>query len=140
MQNIFVYGTLLSTEIITKLTGKTFKTIPAILSGFKKYCVKDCDYPAIIQMDDSSISGKVLENVDDESLKVISFYEGDEYVKQKVTVLINNGYKEVIAFIWVKGTECLENREWDLHYFQKNKLKYYVDVVIPETLEAIKNG
>ena len=140
MQNIFVYGTLLSTEIITKLTGKTFKTTPAILSGFKKYCVKDCDYPAIIQMDDSNISGKVLENVDDESLKVISFYEGDEYVKQKVTVLLNNEYKEVIAFIWVKGKEFLENREWDLHCFQKNKLKYYVDVVIPETLEAIKNG
>ena len=140
MQNIFVYGTLLSPEIITKLTGKTFKTTPASLSGFKKYCVKDCDYPAIIQMDDSFTSGMVLENVDDSSLNIISFYEGDEYIIQKVTIILNDMPEEVLAFVWVKKHELLENRKWDFHHFQRNKLKYYIDVVIPKMLEEIKNG
>ena len=140
MQNIFVYGTLLSPEIITKLTGKTFKTTPAVLSGYKKYCVKDFDYPAVIQIDDSITSGMVLENVDDYSLYVISFYEGNEYEKLKVNINLNDESKEVLVFVWVKGQELLENKEWDFHHFQKNKLKYYIDVVIPETIEAIKNG
>ena len=140
MQNIFVYGTLLSPEIITKLTGKTFKTTPAVLSGYKKYCVKGCDYPAVIQIDDSITSGMVLENVDDYSLYVISFYEGNEYEKLKVTINLNDESKEVLVFVWVKGQELLENKEWDFRHFQKNKLKYYIDVVIPETIKAIKNG
>lgn len=140
MQSIFVYGTLLSPEITSKLTGKSFKMTPAVLPGFKKYCVKENDYPAIIPMDDSNTSGMVLEDIDDSSLNVISFYEGDEYVKKKVTVLLNDTPKKVLTFVWVKGQNLLENREWNFQNFQKTKLKYYIDVVIPETLEAIKNG
>jgi gamma-glutamylcyclotransferase (GGCT)/AIG2-like uncharacterized protein YtfP len=49
MQNIFVYGTLQSPEIIKKLTGKSFKNTPAVLEGYKRYWVKESDYPAVIQ-------------------------------------------------------------------------------------------
>ena len=58
MQNLFVYGTLLSSEITEKLTGKTFKTAHAILKGYKMYCVNDCDYPAIIHGRRSRNKGK----------------------------------------------------------------------------------
>jgi hypothetical protein len=35
MQNIFVYGTLQSPEIVKKLTGKSFKTSVAVFTGIQ---------------------------------------------------------------------------------------------------------
>jgi gamma-glutamylcyclotransferase (GGCT)/AIG2-like uncharacterized protein YtfP len=136
MQNIFVYGTLQSPEIVKKLTGKSFKTSPAILQGYKRYCVKECDYPAVIQQKEAEISGMVLENVDKLSLDIISFYEGDEYEKKILPVLVNVLMKNAIAFIWIADINNLKKEEWNFEEFEKRRLEHYLEVVIPETLEA----
>jgi gamma-glutamylcyclotransferase (GGCT)/AIG2-like uncharacterized protein YtfP len=135
MQNIFVYGTLQSPEIIKKLTGKSFKNAPAVLEGYKLYCVKECDYPAIIQQEGAKTDGLVMANMDDVSLALISFYEGDEYEKRQVTVKLNGKSVDAFTFIWVKEIEFLENKEWDFLNFKKNRLEHYINVVIPDTLE-----
>jgi len=135
MQNIFVYGTLQSPEIIKKLTGKSFKSTPAVLEGYKRYWVNESDYPAVIQQIDEQTTGLVLENVDDLSFDIISFYEGDEYGKKKVTVNLNGISKDVLTFVWVNGNEFLENKDWDLDNFEKTFLEHYLEVVIPETLK-----
>jgi gamma-glutamylcyclotransferase (GGCT)/AIG2-like uncharacterized protein YtfP len=136
MQNIFVYGTLQSPEIIKKLTGKSFKSTPAVLQGYKRYWVKESVYPAVIQQIDEQTTGLVLENVDDLSVDIISFYEGDEYEKKKVTVNSNGLYKDVLTFVWVNGNEFLENKDWNLDNFEETFLEYYLEMVIPETLET----
>ena len=135
MQNIFVYGTLLSPVILKKLTGKSFKTSLAVLSGYKRYGIKNVDYPAIIQQEDSNTVGLFIEKLDDLSLSIISFYEGDEYGKKKVTVNSKGKSEDVLTFVWVQGIELLENKDWDLDNFEKTFLEHYLDVVIPETLK-----
>lgn len=135
MQNLFVYGTLLSSEITEKLTGKTFETTPAVLEGYKMYCVKDCDYPAIVGEVGAETKGKILINVDDSALKILSVFEGDEYEEKKITVLINGKPQVALAFVWVKGIEYLENKKWDFQEFKKYSLENFLNVVIPETLE-----
>jgi len=134
MQNIFVYGTLQSESITHKLTGKSFHSSPAILRGYKIYRVKGCDYPAIVAEADSETKGLVLFNVEDSDLRVLLFYEGDEYEKKIVSVLLNNKPTDVLAFVWVKEIGLLENKEWDLHQFKENSLEYYLNFVVPETL------
>jgi gamma-glutamylcyclotransferase (GGCT)/AIG2-like uncharacterized protein YtfP len=140
MQNIFVYGTLQSELIINKLTGKSFVLLPAILIGYKRYCVKDCDYPAIVAEARSETKGMILMDVEDSDLKILSFYEGDEYEKKIVTALLNNEPTNVLAFVWVKGIDLLENKNWDLHQFQEKRLEHYLKDIIPETLEEFYKG
>jgi gamma-glutamylcyclotransferase (GGCT)/AIG2-like uncharacterized protein YtfP len=135
MHNIFVYGTLMSELIINKLTGKTFRWQPATLNGYKRFCVKDCDYPAILTDVYSVTKGLLIENLDDLSLDIISFYEGDEYEKKKVTVSIDGKPEAALTFIWVKGEEYLENENWDFRRFENESLDHYLNVVIPQTLE-----
>ena len=135
MQNIFVYGTLLSPAILENLTGKSLKTSSAVLSGYKRYCVKNCDYPALIRKDGSITNGLIIENAEDSTLAVLSFYEGDEYEIRKVIVLLNGKPENALTFIWEKGNEYLEKQEWDLHHFEKTSLEYYLNEVIPETLK-----
>jgi gamma-glutamylcyclotransferase (GGCT)/AIG2-like uncharacterized protein YtfP len=134
MQNIFVYGTLQSPEIIKKLTGKLFKSTPAVLVGYKRYCIKNSNYPAIIQQDDSKTLGLLIENMDDLSLSIISFYEGDKYEKKKVTVNSNGISQDVLTFVWINGNEFLENKDWDFLNFEKTSLEYYLNEMIPEIL------
>lgn len=136
MQNVFIYGTLLSPAILEKLTGKSFKTSSAVLSGYKRYCIKNCDYPAIIRVDGSKTNGLIIEKTDDLTLAVLSFYEGDEYEIKKVIVLLNGKPENALTFVWVKGNEALDDEEWDFQHFEKNSLEYYLNEVIPETLEA----
>ncbi len=131
MQNLFVYGTLLSSEITEKLTGKTFKTLHAVLEGYKMYCVKGCDYPAIIMEEGAETIGKILVNIDDSDLKILSVFEGDEYEKREVKVLCNNKYEDALTFVWANDKDFLVNREWDFEDFQKNRLKFYLDVIVP---------
>ena len=138
MRNIFVYGTLQSPEIVKKLTGKSFKTSPAVLQGYNRYCVKECDYPAVIQKDNAETAGLVLENVDDFSLDIISFYEGDEYEKKILPIMVNGLMKNTIAFIWNAEITNLKNEEWNFKEFENQRLDYYLEVVIPETLKAYK--
>ena len=135
MQNLFVYGTLLFPEITEKLTGKSFETLPAILKGYKMYCVKDCDYPAIINEEGAETKGKILLNIDDFDLKILSVYEGDEYEWRKIKVLCNDKLEDAITFVWSNGVDRLESRGWDFADFQKERLEYYLDVIIPDTLD-----
>ncbi len=127
MQNLFVYGTLLSSEITEKLTGKIFETLPAILGGYKMYCVKGCDYPAIVSEKGAETSGKLLMNVKVSDLQILSEYEGDEYKKKKVKVLCNNKYENALTFVWIHGKNNLINRDWDFVEFQKERLKFYLN-------------
>jgi hypothetical protein len=106
------------------------------LQGYKRYWVKESVYPAVIQQIDEQTTGLVLENVDDLSVDIISFYEGDEYEKKKVTVNSNGLYKDVLTFVWVNGNEFLENKDWNLDNFEETFLEYYLEMVIPETLET----
>jgi len=140
MQNIFVYGTLQSEPIISKLTGKYFSSFPAILQGYKRYRVKGHDYPAIVAEESSETKGLVVMNVEDSDLHILSFYEGDEYEKKIVSVLLNNEPTDVLVFVWVKGIEHLENQEWDFGQFQENSLEHYLNVVVQETLEEFYKG
>lgn len=132
MQHIFVYGTLLSTEIVIRLTGKSFKTSSAVLHGYQLYRVKSCDYPAIIIKEGAETKGLILKNVDDSSLAVLSFFEGDEYEIRKVTVLVNGKPETALTFVWAKANDLTEDTGWDFQEFERTSLAHYIDVVIPE--------
>ena len=132
MQHIFVYGSLQLPEIVKKLTGKSFKTARAVLPGYKLCRVENCDYPAIIKKENTETKGLIIEDVDDESLNIISFYEGDEYKIQKVTVWINEKPVSAIAFVWAKKIDLLNDREWDLQRFKQESLTNYLNVLIPK--------
>lgn len=140
MQHIFVYGTLQSPEIVEKLTGKSFKTTRAFLPGYKLFCVKDADYPAIVINEHAETKGLIIEDVDDVSLNIISYYEGDEYEIQKVTVWVDEKPLHAIAFVWAKKVELLKCMDWDFQRFKRESLAYYLNEVIPQTLEEIKGN
>ncbi len=134
MHNIFVYGTLLFPEITGKLTGKLFKTSPAVLHGYKIYLVKGSDYPAIFPEKGASTKGNILFNLDDSDIEILTFFEGDQYKTEKASILQNGKPLDTNVFIWAKAKNELIEQEWNINQFRLKSLHYYLDFVVPETL------
>ena len=140
MQHLFVYGSLLFPELTEKLTGKTFKSVVAILSGFKRFALKGCDYPAIIPKNSSDVEGLLLLNVDEESMKILTFFEGGEYKKQDVVVTSEKKKYTATAFVWAKSELYPEDFDWDLNTFRKASLQFYLEKVVPETVKEFRTS
>ena len=139
MPHLFVYGSLLFPDLVTELTGKSFRSSPATLDGFKRYRVKGCDYPAIIKAPGANVEGLLIENVDESSLEILVFFEGNEYRKQQVTVISSAKQIAATAFIWTNDVALLENSDWDEAEFRKQSLTSYLKEVAPETRAAFQS-
>ena len=124
-QKLFVYGTLQFPSILKRLTGKTFSSKPAILKCFKRCCVKDCDYPALIPLAGANTKGLILEDIDDVSLKAIDFFEGDEYKRKKVTAIVEGEKVTALVYVWNFGTDKLVDRDWDATLFERKYIDKY---------------
>lgn len=133
MQHLFVYGSLLFPDLVTALTGKQFYSIPATLKGYRRCRVKDCDYPAIIETPGARVEGKIIENVDDRSMQLLTFFEGDDYTKQLVTVSLQGKKMKATTFVWITDKAFLEEADWKEAEFERQSLPFYLREVAPET-------
>lgn len=140
MKNIFVYGTLIFPEIVFALTGKNFKTQNATLEGYRRYKIFDDNiprrYPAIAESEGHKVEGKILFEVDEESLKILDFFEEEDYFRKELTVLTDNDRK-VSAFVYLWNSELKEKlkSDWSPEEFEKEHLQEYVLEVIPKVLD-----
>lgn len=136
MQHVFVYGTLLFPEIIEGLTGKSFAAKVARLEGYERRSLRGADFPALIKNAASSVTGKILLNVDDRSFDILRFFEGDDYQWIEVEVEVETANEKlcVCVFIWIGRAERLEEKDWDRDFFKRNILQGYLKYIIPETV------
>lgn len=139
MQQLFVYGTLLFPEIFEKLSEKKFETIPAIIRGFIRKRIFGCDYPAIVESLNSEVKGLLVRNVDEKTMQLLTFYEGDEYEKRETEVWIENEKINAFVFVWKNNLDDLEEIDWDENEFRQKHLNTYLNKVIPETTNEFKS-
>lgn len=139
MQNVFVYGTLMSAKLLKILTGEYFTTSPALLKNYKRYCVRVCDYPAMVYKKGYSVRGLLIEKLNKKTFEILKDYEGEEYKSKKVTVISNGQQKEAITFIWVRDQNLLEEKEWDIKNFEENILNDYLNFIIPAKRDDFEN-
>jgi len=132
MQQVFVYGSLIFSELVKALTGTTFSTKGGILPDFKCFAVNGADYPAVVFHKGSSVKGKILLNVDDRSLEILRFYEGDEYECITASIHTENETTKALVFVW-KGANARLNGSWNENRFKVTSLETYISEVAPAT-------
>lgn len=95
MERLFVYGTLQDSAVQQKVFGRTAKSTPAQLNGYKKGQVEihGTIYPIAIADSSASITGQVLE-VSEEELILMDEYETEAY--QRITATLASGDR-----VWV---------------------------------------
>jgi len=132
MQQLFVYGSLLFSELVKALTGAAFSTKEGVLPDFKRFAVNGADYPAVVSLKGDSVKGKILLNVDDRSMEILRFYEGDEYECISAFIHTENETTKALVFVW-KGDKARLNGRWDENHFKATSLETYISEVAPAT-------
>lgn len=118
---LFVYGTLQDPRVIQAVTGRVFPSVPATLSDYCRYRVKDADYPGILVQECASVDGLLLQDVDSASLAALDAFEGEYYQRREVEVVSAAGVV-IQCFCYVideQWLHLLTDEPWTLEEFQK---------------------
>ena len=85
---LFAYGSLLTPLVQRSVIGREIQGAPDRLSGFRKTPLQDGDdqYPNLSPDPQAVVDGQILE-ISDAELGRIDLYEGDLYVRRRVTLV-----------------------------------------------------
>ncbi len=129
--NLFVYGTLMIPEMLYALTKKRFKMVDAVLDDYKRLRIRKKSYPALIPSPGDSVAGKLILDLEEEDLKILDFYEDDEYIRKEITILDH----AADVYIYNASREILKDRDWSEVYFRLKHLDFHLKTIIPDIVE-----
>lgn len=111
------YGTLMKQEVLAKyafglsILPKSSNIVinKASLQKYKKYHVREENYPAIIFDEKSSVNGVLVYNLTKKNIEMLDEYEGDEYERKFLTVYDHNLKENVKAecYVWIDAVDRL---------------------------------
>lgn len=110
--NLFVYGTLLSRSVFEGICGHWHPPEPAHLPGFRCEIIQSRDYPGITPDPDASVDGAVYRDLTDRDLTALDSYEGHEYLRRSVCVILNGSTQLSAQAYIVKSPTSLSGQPW----------------------------
>jgi gamma-glutamylcyclotransferase (GGCT)/AIG2-like uncharacterized protein YtfP len=118
MQHLFVYGTLVSEDLMREITGKRFRRKKAVLYHFSRRRIGGTPYPAIVYDKGSMVEGIIYFDIDARSLALTDDYEDDYYMRTKVTVTADDGrvYEACTYVIRDEFRGLLSEQEWEVEF------------------------
>eukprot|EP01119_Soliformovum_irregulare_P008586 TRINITY_DN21695_c0_g1_i1.p1 TRINITY_DN21695_c0_g1~~TRINITY_DN21695_c0_g1_i1.p1 ORF type:complete len:145 (+),score=30.98 TRINITY_DN21695_c0_g1_i1:109-543(+) len=125
-QNVFVYGSLMSRDVLTILLRRVPKMEDAKLRGYHRFRVRDRVYPAIYKHDDAFVQGKVLLEITDEERRILDEFEDSEYESHPITATVDSTGQEVPASVYVFKNRDPLHGEWDYSEFERDHLPKFM--------------
>ena len=139
--HIFAYGTLMYPELLMLLTGKTWLLEDAYLRNYRRYILLEPGFsesPIIVPSSDGQVMGKILFDVDTDTLALLDAYEGiEQNVYQRIA-----SQAECCASHQMIPTQCYciaspairYGGEWTPATFEKQHYETFKKKIIPEFL------
>ncbi|EWM20337.1 aig2-like protein [Nannochloropsis gaditana] len=129
----FVYGSLMSPEVVKELLGRIPPQIPGTLFGYTRWRVPDQVYPGILPgpVGKSEVPGFLVKDLLASEVEIFDAFEGDDYIKTPVTIRVSEasphlhpGEHQAWAYVWkpVPGQPLVEH--WD---YEKTFLPHLED-------------
>ncbi|XP_017629662.1 AIG2-like protein D isoform X2 [Gossypium arboreum] len=101
--NVFVYGSLLSDDVVRVLLNRVPPSSAALLNHFRRFSIKGRVYPAILPVQNRDVSGRVLIGISDPELYILDEFEDVEYQRTRVEVSLLE-WKQVHKESFIKMT------------------------------------
>ncbi|XP_020600205.1 AIG2-like protein D [Phalaenopsis equestris] len=130
LHNVFVYGSLLADEVVSKLLSRVPPCTPAILNGYHRYNVKGRVYPAILPAERKKVIGRVIMGVTKAELCVLDTFEDEEYKRSTVEVFLNgdSGKLSAETYVWADKDDPNLYGEWDFEEWKQLHLKDFLSM------------
>jgi gamma-glutamylcyclotransferase (GGCT)/AIG2-like uncharacterized protein YtfP len=124
---VFTYGTLTFPDVMQAVTGRAFASLPASLAGYACLAVRGAVYPGALARAGATIDGVLYLDVDDASLVRLDRFEGEIYVRRRVTV-VTGGVERAAQVYVVRAGDAhrLAPAPWDRERFAREHLASYL--------------
>ncbi|KAG1449177.1 hypothetical protein G6F46_000254 [Rhizopus delemar] len=109
-----------ATEEEKLLKQASIQTRPASLKQYKRSCIKNEDYPAMVYtgQPDDTVKGILCEGLNENDIKALDAFEGDDYLRSPVKVVVDDDLIiDTDAYIYVGDNTLLTFTEWSLTEF-----------------------
>ncbi len=140
--DLFVYGTLMFSEIRDQLLGRTIESQKATAKGYKTVCIKYendvSTYPVLIRNNNSETQGVFLKDLTQEDIRILNFYEGEEYELKEILVDLKSTRKKALVYLPKHLNTVTLGPDWDINFFRLHHFTNYVEKIIPETIEEFR--
>ena len=128
-QNIFIYGSLMFDRVWDVLIRDAYSKTAASLYDYRRVCVKQEDYPALIEFKDAHVNGILVLGIMTPDIIVLDRFEGEYYCRKKVKAVSVSG-EEINAETYVFREEyrgLLTKTEWSVDHFRRHGIDRFVD-------------
>jgi gamma-glutamylcyclotransferase (GGCT)/AIG2-like uncharacterized protein YtfP len=131
---LFVYGTLRDPDLLAGVLGRSRKTteISAAAPGFGVVHYPGRVYPALVRRPGGVAVGQVLTDLTPFEMDLLDAFEGDEYRREIVPVVIDEELHEAFAYLPVAKIAA-DAPEWTLRGWQE---RHKARVLAGETASA----
>ncbi|MFP4315974.1 MAG: gamma-glutamylcyclotransferase family protein [Desulfovibrionales bacterium] len=111
--HVFTYGTLMVPAIWSRVVRGTYATVPGILHGFSRRCLRGRSYPGLIK-GNGSVTGVLYLEVRSDDLLRLDRFEGDEYTRVSGQIECPRQEPFPAAFYVVssRASHLVEDEEW----------------------------
>ncbi len=127
MQNLFTYGSLMCQDIMSAVTGRQLCHSPALLLQYRRFLVKNEQYPGVVPSDGGLVNGIVYHGISPKVWSRLDRFEGEMYSRCPVTVLYENGAEaQVCCYVFKpEFRQQLTDEEWEFETFLHNGKKIF---------------
>ncbi len=124
---LFVYGSLLSPEVLELVIGRVAEAETAVLKGYACYYVEGATFPAIIQEAGARTNGKLLSGLSDGEIAALDRYEDTFYQRLSVKVRFGESEAETMAYVVPEmHRQVLSSKIWTWEDFETLHLDQYI--------------
>lgn len=119
MTNLFTYGSLMSEDIMGRVSGSRNASQSAILRNFRRVAVQKEDYPAVFPSRGGEVNGRVYFDLSSSALLRLDNFEGEYYSREEVTVITEDGV-QTPAMVYIFRPQyyhLLTQEEWSYEDF-----------------------
>lgn len=104
---------------MTEVAGTRLSSTPAILSGYRRFLVKDEQYPGVVAATGSVVAGIVYHGLDVANRQRLDRFEGEMYDRRPVRVCYADGREAVVDCYLFRPefSHRLSSIEWDFAAF-----------------------
>ena len=111
------------------LIRRVYSKSAARLYGYRRLCVKNEDYPGLIEYRHAYVDGVLVYSVMPPDIIVLDRFEGEYYCRKKIKAVSENG-EEIAAETYVFREEyrgLLTKTEWSEDRFRRHGIDRFVD-------------
>lgn len=119
MINLFTYGSLMCSDIMTRVAGCQAEFSPARLNNYFRSNIRDREYPGITPRPGTMVTGALYLNLSPEAIQRLDVFEGELY-QRKIVEVVTEHHKILKAMTYVikpQYRDLLTDEEWNFNYF-----------------------